>query len=467
MSRPARTFVWISALAGAGILTWMVFPRPAARLRPDPEAGSLTPWEEVVGKLNDRTEERARTLEDSLARPDLIPWLLQRLERADFPSAWVRPLGYLLRGVLTVWNRLSQDPPLDHEGFLRRVVAAGAAADPSAEVVRFAWAKQRFLSPAEQPLVDAARPPDLARPAERKNTTPGWSLPGSFAGLRPKSRMFLALLEDLLSSYLDRGRLQPVEAYLQDRDEPVRVLALKLLLTRKKVEDWTVLWEEVAALSRAARRDLAGVLVREWPPQKAAALLQAWQAQLSEKGESYLASWMVLAGRSSAVVDEVLRNELDSLAPPGDLRQISLAGSTPGDQAQQFRASQEGRMRLELIAALSAARDASGNEVPVDAGIFEDAARRDWNPWVRQAAWDALTRRPGGGTRALALLQDAGFRSSVLNAPMLRKDFVKDLQRLVSGLDAGGRGTFLELLPHLSLSEVQKTSLANLARKTP
>ncbi|MFQ5748350.1 MAG: hypothetical protein ACE5H3_02700 [Planctomycetota bacterium] len=496
MRRPARILFWTATLAGLAGLAGTVFfppaagpsgrippvqaleePLVAAAATPKEESGnrqplqsvaeSLRPWEAVIGELNDRAGDRGRTLEETLGRPDLIPWLLQRLERADFPPAWVRPLGYLLRGVLAVWDRLPADPPLDRGECLRRIITAGAAADPSAEVVRFAWSRQRFLSPAEQPLVDGARPSDLSRPAERKSTTPGWSFAGTFPSLRPKARMFLTLLEDLLSSYLDAGRLHPVETYLRDPDEPVRFLALKLLLTRGEVEDWTVLWEEVAALSPAARQDLAGVLVRELPPQKAAALLQAWQTELSEKGESYLAPWMVLAGRSSRAVDQVLREELDSLAPPEDLRQISLAGPTPNDQYQQFLASQEGRMRMELVAALAAGKDASGNQVPVDAGLFEDVARRDWNPWVRQAAWDALTMRTEGRARALALLQDSGFRSSVLNVPMLRKTFVKDLQSLVVGLDSGGRETFLQLLPRLSLSEEQKADLAVLARKTP
>ncbi|TAH37440.1 MAG: hypothetical protein EYC70_10750 [Planctomycetota bacterium] len=353
-------------------------------------------WSLLVQAVAD-PKRRSRALEESLTRPDLIPWLLERLESAEFAEQDARPIGLLLRGVLSHWERLPAPAELEREPFMDRVIRAGAATDRSASAVAFAWRKQRFLSTRHRPWVNAARPAALDGLTAQQ--------PGA-----ARADLFLAVLEDVLRAHLESDLHEVVAGHLQDPSMRVRILAYRLYFGAEGASDWYSALASFDQVTAEERAQLAEAIAREVPPADAAELLLMLEARFGSE-EEFLGAWHKLAARSPASVGGVYQALLgDPGARSAGDGQWADAGEHPGLRLGAM--DREADLRRDLLLAYMVGTLANGVD---GTQVFAEAAEWDWNPSVRSAAWEHMARLGGSKQQAIALelLSRPGYLDSM------------------------------------------------------
>lgn len=361
-------------------------------------AGVSRATEDLLERLHDRAGRNA-ALEEALADPELARWLLARLEQADFPSTRKRELGWLLRGVLTVWAELPAPPPWSRAEYLALVVAAGARHDRPADAIAFAWERQRLLDAEQLPLVETARP-------ERID------------GLQPhedgaaRASMFLVLLEDALRCQLERGFVTVVLRYCEDPSPAVRALAWRLWSADERSGGWEAAIERMADLGPQERLAIAREIAQIDPPERAAELLREAELRWGPEG-GFLPAWVDLGGRRPDLVGKVYADLLQAgqlgAMPEGDY--LLDPALDPGDHQLQADVFREGRGRANLLTAYLVTAEHAGC---LDWELIGDAVLRDWNPIVRDAAWTSLAGSgvDGAAAEAYQHLLDPGWREA-------------------------------------------------------
>ncbi|MBC8329538.1 MAG: hypothetical protein H8E31_12420 [Planctomycetes bacterium] len=342
----------------------------------------ILPWEEVLQRLAIGRPDRRRVLAANLPRPDLVPWLLARLEAGDIPREQDhRPWVHLLRGVLDGWEERTVDPVMSRREFIRRVLNAGARHQGSQDIVYSSWEQQRFLDPSYEAIVEEARFP-LPR-----------------AGV--VSGMYLVVLEDLLRSHLEQGSQAPVLVRMEDPIQEVRSLALRLLLQAGAVRETDWLAAAFEGLSEGERRAVADWIGAELEPERAAALLLDLQGRF-RASDTFFGAWQALALRAVGQVETALLADLAAAPRSSTDEARSLSGESPGNSSPVV--ALVGRTSLDhsyMVAALSIAHHQGG--AAADPETFLAVLDQAWNPLVRVRAWTALAGGRDAATRRIAL----------------------------------------------------------------
>ncbi len=393
-------------------------------------------------------EGRGAAIEAALRRPELPAWVLERLEREDFPPERRRSLAWLLRAVLTVWDELPAPAPAPRDPYLARVVAAGAGSDRSAAVVRLCWSRQRLLSADHLGLVQAARPADL-------------ELPDGAEGAE-RAAMHLALLEDAWRGCLERGLDAAVLEGLEDPSRAVRQLARRLWFATERSGGWKEALLLLSGWPHEEQADLLAAMAAAAPPEEALAALTAAEFAPQERA-GFLGAWIELARRAPERVSDRYA-ELLASGQRAVLPQPRGWGDTGPDADPALALEdvlREGRGRNHLLTAGLLAGGATGR---TDWGRVEDAAWMEWNPVVRSTAWRALT---GGGPPAAATaLQQLMDPSWVDGArlPGVEDDghLMPGLVALASTLPSGRLGDLERGAAGLRLAEEQAAELRRL-----
>jgi hypothetical protein len=391
-------------------------PRPAEARLPLGQPGAPNSGLDLglLERVHER-EGRGPAIEAALRRPELPAWVLERLERADFPPERRRSLAWLLRAVLTVWEELPDPEPTPRDRYLARVVAAGAGSDRSAAVVRLCWSRQRLLSADHLGLVQTARPTDL-------------DLPAGAAGAE-RAAMHLALLEDAWRGCLERGLDAAVIEGLEDPSRAVRQLARRLWFATERSGGWKEALLLLAGWPHAEQADLLTAMAAAAPPEEALATLTAAEFAPQERA-GFLGAWIELARRAPDLVGDRYA-ELLASGQRAVLPQPRGWGDTGPDADPSLALEdvlREGRGRNHLLTAGLLAGGASGR---TDWSRVEDAAWMEWNPVVRSTAWRALTA--GGPQPSATALQQLMDPSWVRGA---RLPGVEDDGHLMPGLAA-------------------------------
>ncbi len=413
---------------------------------PNPSEAGFLPWPAVVRLLHGSRADRLGVLEANLPRPDLIPWLLERLEAGDIPrDRGHRPWVQLMRGVIEGWEQRDPAPGMSRREFLRRALIAGSTHPASGTIVFWTWKGQRYLDPSFEAIVESTREPLQA-------------------GGRQASQRYLVVLEDLLRSHLELGQAEPVLARLEDPLPRVRGLALRLLLEAGDPVAEGGLVRCFADLPSSDQRGVAKWIGEQLPPERAAAQLLLLQDNFRDQG-LLSGGWQALAYREVQLVESALLLEIERSPGPSSGAARTLEAERAGYKspiADEVRSTSMDQSYL--ISALSSAHLQGGRAASADG--YLRVLDRAWNPLVRVQAWTALAGAPDAATRSLALsclqedrggfLRDAGsFASSQIG------ESVEKLSRLLT--DEELRLLSVELLPGLELSPVVRERILDLA----